>query len=195
MWSLREALSFHGLMTLSSRNISGPPRVEPAVCRRHSAACTARLGQDAKERRVAVRYPVPECKSADKDGEAGENAVEEVESAHGAHADEVKQRALDAQIRERLMQALEDAICANWLLLLFRHRPLELRCDMSTPISTEWSAFRRPTARSEHSPREQQCLCLRQRRRAPSSHLVRRERNHSRQSQSQQGLQPSRWCR
>ena len=39
--------------------------------------------------------------------------------AHGAHANEVKQSALDAQIRERLMQALEDSICANWLPLLF----------------------------------------------------------------------------
>ena len=47
------------------------------------------------------------------------NAIEEIERAHGAHANEVKQRALDAQIGERLMQALEDSICANWLLLLF----------------------------------------------------------------------------
>jgi hypothetical protein len=62
---------------------------------------------------------VAECKSADEDGEAGENAVEEIEGAHGAHADEVKQCALDAQISERLVQALEDSICANCVLLLF----------------------------------------------------------------------------
>src|SRR5208283_4962212 len=61
------------------------------------------LSQDAKKCRVTIRHPVAECKAADEDGEAGENAVEEVEGTHGAHADEVKQRALDAQIRERLM--------------------------------------------------------------------------------------------
>src|ERR1039458_3154258 len=109
------------------------------------------LGQDAKECRVAVCHPVTECKAADENGDAAKNAVEEIEGAHGTYADEVKQRALDAQIRERLMQALEDSICANCLLLLFRHRPLELRREMSTPISTEWSAFRRPTARSKRS--------------------------------------------
>jgi len=40
----------------------------------------------------------------------------EIERSHRADADEVKQRALYAQVSERLMQALEDSICALLLL-------------------------------------------------------------------------------
>jgi hypothetical protein len=87
------------------------------------------LRQDAKERRVAVRHQVTECKAADENRNAAQNAVEEIECAHSAHADEVKQRPLDAQVGEGLMQALEDPICASILIVLFWHKPLDPRCE------------------------------------------------------------------
>ena len=70
-----------------------------------------------------------ECESADKDGDAAQNAVEQIEGTHSAHADEVEQRALDPHVGERLMQALEDSICASILVILFRHKPLGPRCE------------------------------------------------------------------
>jgi hypothetical protein len=56
-----------------------------------------------------------ECEAADEDGDAGEDAVEEVEGADCADADEVEQRALDAQVGEGLMQALEDPITVSFV--------------------------------------------------------------------------------
>jgi hypothetical protein len=61
---------------------------------------------------------MPEGETADEDGDAGEDGIEEIEGAHSADADEVKQRALHAQVGERLMQALEDPICAVLLSLV-----------------------------------------------------------------------------
>ncbi len=55
-----------------------------------------------------------ESKSANEDGDAGEDGVEEIEGSHSADADEVKQRAFDAQVSEGLMQALEDSVCASF---------------------------------------------------------------------------------
>ena len=51
-----------------------------------------------------------ESESAVENGYAGKQAVEEIECAHGTDADEIKQRSLDAQVREGLVQALEDPV-------------------------------------------------------------------------------------
>ena len=51
-----------------------------------------------------------EGEAADEDGDSGEKRVEEIESAHRADADEVEQRALDAKVREGLVQALVDPV-------------------------------------------------------------------------------------
>ncbi len=61
----------------------------------------------------------PKAKTANEDGDTGEDGVEEIEGPHRADADEVEQCAFHAQVGERLMQALEDSICAvllPWLL-------------------------------------------------------------------------------
>jgi hypothetical protein len=45
-----------------------------------------------------------EGKPADEDGNAGENGIEEIECPDCAHANEVEQRALHAQVGERPIQ-------------------------------------------------------------------------------------------
>jgi hypothetical protein len=57
-----------------------------------------------------------EGKAAYEDGDPSEYGIEEVEGAHGAHTDEVEERPLHAQIGQRLVEALEDSICAMLLL-------------------------------------------------------------------------------
>jgi hypothetical protein len=57
-----------------------------------------------------------EGKAAYENGDTGEDGIEEIERSHRADADEVEQRALHAQVSERLMHALEDSICALLLL-------------------------------------------------------------------------------
>src|SRR5208337_977245 len=79
--------------------------------------------QDAKERRIAVRHPMSEGETANENGDTGEDGIEEIESPHRANTDEVKQRAFDAQVGKRFMQALEDSICAL-LLCSVRHKSL-----------------------------------------------------------------------
>ena len=79
------------------------------------------LGQDAEECWIAVRYPMAEGKAAYEDGDPSKDGIEEVEGAHGAHTDEVEQRPLNAQIGERLVQALENSICAAFLLCFVGH--------------------------------------------------------------------------
>jgi hypothetical protein len=86
--------------------------------------------QNAKERRIAVCNPKAEGKSADEDGDASEDAAEKVEGAHGPDTDEVEKTAFYAQVGERLMQALEDAIYSESLFLLFWHKPFEKCCDV-----------------------------------------------------------------
>jgi hypothetical protein len=63
-----------------------------------------------------------EGKSANENRDTGEDGIEEIERSHRADADEVEQRALHAQVSERLMQALEDSICALLLLRLVWHK-------------------------------------------------------------------------
>ena len=67
-----------------------------------------------------------EGKTANEDGDTGEDGIEEIEGPHCADADEVEQRALHAQVGERLMQALEDSICAMLLLWFVWHKSLVL---------------------------------------------------------------------
>src|SRR5208337_1759173 len=80
------------------------------------------LRQDAKERRIAVRDPMPEGKTANKDGDARKDGIEEIEGSHRSDADEVEQSALDAQVGEWLMHALEDSICAMLLICVVWHK-------------------------------------------------------------------------
>ena len=78
------------------------------------------LGEDAEEGRIAVRYPMAESKTANEDGDTGEDGIEEVEGPHRADAYEVEQRPFYAQVGEGLVQALEDSICAMLLLCVCR---------------------------------------------------------------------------
>jgi hypothetical protein len=63
-----------------------------------------------------------EGKAANEDGETGEDGIEEVEGPHRSDAYEVEKRPFDAQIGERLVQALEDSICAMLLLWFVGHK-------------------------------------------------------------------------
>jgi hypothetical protein len=65
-----------------------------------------------------------EGKAANEDGDTCEDGIEEVEGAHGAHADKVEKRSLNAQIGERLVQTLEDSICTVPLLWFVWHNSL-----------------------------------------------------------------------
>ena len=80
------------------------------------------LREDAEEGWIAVRYPMAEGKTTDEYGDAGEDGIEEVEGADGAHTDEVEERPFNAQVGERLVQALEDSICAMLLLWFVWHK-------------------------------------------------------------------------
>jgi hypothetical protein len=62
-----------------------------------------------------------EGKSSYEDGDAGQDGIEEIESPHRSNTHEVEERALDAEVGERLMQALEHSICALLLLRLVGH--------------------------------------------------------------------------
>jgi hypothetical protein len=61
-----------------------------------------------------------ESESADKHGHCREQAIEEIESTHGPNADEVEERALDTEVRERLVQALVDSVSSS--LVRYLHR-------------------------------------------------------------------------
>ena len=65
-----------------------------------------------------------EGKAANEYGDTGEDGIEEVEGAHGADTDKVEERSLNAQIGERLMQALEDSIRTMLVLLFLCHKSL-----------------------------------------------------------------------
>ena len=91
--SLRAALSFQGLMTLSRRSIKLPPRGSfLLLCGVIPQLAAFGLCEDAEKCRIAVRDPMAEGKAANEDGDTGENGIEEVEGAHSADAFEVEQR-------------------------------------------------------------------------------------------------------
>src|SRR5580704_9135174 len=77
--------------------------------------------EDAKKCRVAVRHPMPEGKSANKDSDPGEDGIEEVEGTDRTHADEVKDRAFDTQVGQRLVQTLEYSIASFAICLCVCH--------------------------------------------------------------------------
>src|SRR5208282_1642770 len=151
--------------------------------------------QDAEERRIAVRYPMAEGKAADEDGDTSEDGIKQIESSHRADADEVEQRPFHAQVGERLMQALEDSICAAFLLCFVGHIVLVSAWHATGSRAERQTAPTLPRANSGRSPREQLCPFRRQLRRAPFLRRVRRARNRSRRSRSLPDLQPSQWCR
>jgi hypothetical protein len=80
------------------------------------------FGEDTEEGRIAVRYSMAESEAANEYGDTGEEGIEEVEGPHCADAYEVEQRPFDAQVGERLVQALEDSICAMFLLWFVGHK-------------------------------------------------------------------------
>jgi hypothetical protein len=62
-----------------------------------------------------------EGKTANEDGDTCEDGIEEIEGPHRTDADEVEERPFDAQVGERLVQTLEDSICAAFLLCFVGH--------------------------------------------------------------------------
>jgi hypothetical protein len=109
-----------------------------------------RLCEDAEKRRIAVRYPMTESKAANEHGDAGQDGVEEIEGSHRADADEVEQSALDAQVGQGLMHALEDSICAVLLIRVVWHKGLvQLLLNLAGRASyTPQSQLRTFTART-----------------------------------------------
>src|SRR5580698_8715734 len=108
-----------------------------------------RLCEDAEKRRIAVCYPMTESKTANEHGDTGQDGVEEIEGSHRTDADEVEQSALYAQVGERLMHALEDSICAMFLICVVWHKELvEHQLNFASRTST------RPKANSERLQRE-----------------------------------------
>jgi hypothetical protein len=67
---------------------------------------------------------MPEGETANEDGDACEDGIEEIEGPDCSNTNEVEQSAFDAQVGERLMQALEDSICAMLLLCFVWHKSL-----------------------------------------------------------------------
>src|SRR4029077_12675321 len=131
-----------------------------------------------------------EGKSANEDGNTCEDGVEEIEGPHRADADEVEDCALNAQICERLVQTLEDSICAAFLLCFVGHIILVSAWHATGSRAERQTAATLPRANSGHSPRERRCQFRRQRPRAPFLHRVRRARSRSRRSRSQPDLRP-----
>src|ERR1017187_1562356 len=105
MWSLSEAASFHGLMTLSSRSIRHLHTRDTLLGGVVAHVVTLRFSKDAQESRVGIGNPMTECEAADEYCNPGKQAVEEVEYAHGSYTDEVKQRSLHTEVCEGLVQA------------------------------------------------------------------------------------------
>src|SRR5258708_25592883 len=68
--------------------------------------------QNAEKRRIGVGDPGAESESTDENSEPGQQGVEQVESAHGTHAHEEKQRSFYPEVREGLVQALVDSVPA-----------------------------------------------------------------------------------
>jgi hypothetical protein len=69
-----------------------------------------RSGENLEECRIGIRHRVAEGESAEEDGDAGQQTIEEIEGAYRRDADEIEQRPLDAQVREGFVQALKDPV-------------------------------------------------------------------------------------
>ena len=137
-------------MTLSRRSIRRTS-TRGMLCFAASYRALVPLGfcKDAQECRIGVRHPMAEGESANEDGDSGEQAVEEVECAHRADADEVEQRPLDAQVREGLVQALVDPVPPPGCCVCLHRMPLTLEEVESVAVAAlGWSTFRCPKASS-----------------------------------------------
>ena len=90
-----------------------------------------------------------ESKTTNEHGDAGQDGVEEIESSHGAYADEVEQSALDAKVGERFMHALKDSICALFRTCDVWHKGLvQHLLDLGRASYTPQSQLRTFTART-----------------------------------------------
>src|SRR5580658_1438707 len=135
-----------------------------------------------------------EGKAANEDSDTCENGIEEVEGPNCADAYKVEQRPFDTQVGERLVQALEDSICAAFLLCFVGHIVLVSAWHATGPWAERQTAAILPRANSGHSPRERRCPFPRQRRPAPFLRRVRRVQSRSRRSQLQPDSQLWRSC-
>src|SRR5580692_10207884 len=190
MWSLRAALSSQGLMTyrdaashyLDARNLLLRGVVAQLVA---FALC-----EDLQKSRIAVRDPMAEGKAANEDGDTCKDGIEKIEGPHCANTNEVEQRAFDTQVGERLMQALEDSICALVLLSLVGHKFF-----FKDGAGLLGKGAIPPRANSGHLRREQRCPFRRQPRPGPSLRRAPRARSRSLRSRLRPDSQPSQWCR
>lgn len=64
-----------------------------------------RLGQEAQKGGISICTPTAKGVSIDEYSDSSNEAVEEIECAHGSNADEIEERPLDALIGEGLVQA------------------------------------------------------------------------------------------
>ncbi len=65
-----------------------------------------------------------EGKAANENSDTGKDGIEKVEGAYCSDADEVEKGAFHPQVGERFVQALEDSICAMFLLWFVGHKLL-----------------------------------------------------------------------
>jgi hypothetical protein len=63
-----------------------------------------------------------EGKAANENGDTCEDGIKEIEGPDRSDADEVEESTFHAQVRKRLVQALEYSICAMLLLWFVGHK-------------------------------------------------------------------------
>src|ERR1700679_3226427 len=136
-----------------------------------------------------------EGKAANEYGDTCEDGIGEIEGPHCTNANEVEHRALHTKVSERLVQTLEDSICAAFLLCFVRHMILVSAWHATGSRAERKTAATPPRANSGHSPQAPQSPFRRQRPLAPFLRRARRARIRSLRSQLQPDLQPSQWCR
>src|SRR6266702_1910773 len=87
-----------------------------------------RFRQDAKKSGIASGHPTPEGKPARKKEQPGDQTVEQVEGTDSGHTDEEEQRSFYPEVREGLVQALVDSVCA----------PMSSVCLHRCPSRRQW---------------------------------------------------------
>src|ERR1019366_6827278 len=182
MWSLSEAASFHGLMTLSSRSIRHLHTRDTLFGGVVAHVVTLRFSKDAQESWVGIRHPMTECEAADEDSNSGKQAVEEVEYANGPDADEVEERPLHTEVCEGLVQAFVDPVPPTGCNVCLHRRPSQLEKSLGCRCWVRPEApLTHPKAKSERWWRARQSPCRLRHRPGSSWHPVRRVRIGSRQ--------------
>ena len=71
-----------------------------------------RFRQDAKKSGIASGHPAPESEPAREEEQSGDQTVEQVEGADRGCTDEEEQRPFYPEVREGLVQALVNPVCA-----------------------------------------------------------------------------------